>query len=226
MAAFLNFAMSILHDRNGRRVSAIAVGSRDGSKPMKTIGAIDRAQGASGRRAVTWLAAAALGVLLAQAATAQEARPPAQIPPAQVQEEKPGFFQSISRWFERGFANFKSGIGDAKSNIDNIGDKAATAGKNIGGQAADATKGAVDAMMKLPSARMVSGREKCDVSPNGAPDCRMAATSICQAKGFAGGQSVDFVSAEKCPAAVWMNRRQPEPGECVTETFVTRAVCQ
>ena len=146
---------------------------------------------------------------------------------------QPGFFESIGRWFENGFSSFKSGMKDAKGGIDNLGDKAATAGKNIGDKAAevgknaaDATKDAVDAVAKLPKARVVNGRERCEVSPNGAPDCRVAAQSICSAKGFAAGTSMDFVSAEKCPAAVWMNRRKPEPGECVTETFVTRAMCQ
>lgn len=134
--------------------------------------------------------------------------------------------ESIARWFEQGFNNIKSGFGNAKGNIDNLGEKAATAGKNIGDKAAEAGKNAAEAMKKLPATRVVDGHERCDVSPNGAPDCRAAAISICVAKGFASGSSVDFVSAEKCPPAVWMNRRKPEPGECTTETFVTRAMCQ
>jgi hypothetical protein len=194
------------------------------------------------RRPTGWndmlrLVAAMLVVVLAHApgpAVAEDARPP---PPAQTQPQpapsEPGIFESISRWFERGFANMKNGFKDAKGNIDNFGEKAATTGKTIGENAAeagknaaDATKGAVDAVVKLPKTRVVDGRERCEVAPNGAPDCRAAATAICTAKGFAGGTSVDFVSAEKCPAAVWMNRRKAEPGECVTETFVTRSMCQ
>lgn len=156
-------------------------------------------------------------------------------PPATQQEQKPdpGMFGSIGRWFEQGFANLKNTFSGAKTNIDGLGDKAANTGKSIGDKAAeagksaaDAAKNAADAMKKLPSTRVVDGRERCETATNGAPDCRAAALSICQAKGFAGGQSVDFVSAEKCPAAVWMNRRKAEPGECVTETFVTRAMCQ
>lgn len=173
-----------------------------------------------------------LGLLLARAAIAEEARPP-QTSPAEQQTKELGVFESISRWFERGFSGFKSGLDNAKGGIDDIGGKAANAGKNIGDKAAevgkgaaDATKGAVDAMKKLPATRVVDGRVQCNIAPNGAPDCRAAALSICQARGFAEGQSVDFVSAEKCPPAVWMNRRKAEPGECVTETFVTRAMCQ
>lgn len=177
------------------------------------------------RKAIAWFAAASL--LFAATALAEDVRPQ---PP---QQSEPGFFESIGRWFENGFSKFKNGMKDAKGGIDNLGDKAATTGKTIGEKAAevgknaaDATKGAVDAVAKLPKTRVVNGRERCEVSPNGAPDCRIAAQTICTAKGLTGGTSMDFVSAEKCPAAVWMNRRKPEPGECVTETFVTRAMCE
>lgn len=183
------------------------------------------------RKAMAWLVAASL--FLAATATAEEIRPPAPVPTQQQSKPEPGFFESIGRWFENGFAKMKNDMKSAKGGIDNLGDKAATAGKNIGDKAAevgknaaDATKDAVDAVAKLPKTRVVNGRERCEVSPNGAPDCRVAAQTICTAKGLAGGTSMDFVSAEKCPAAVWMNRRKPEPGECVTETFVTRAMCE
>jgi hypothetical protein len=186
------------------------------------------------RNAIAWLAAALLflaAIAFAQDVCAEDARPTQ--PPQQQSKPEPGFFESIARWFDNGFSKFKNGMKDAKGGIDNLGDKAATTGKTIGDKAAevgknaaDATKGAVDAVAKLPKTRVVNGRERCEVSPNGAPDCRVAAQSICSAKGLAGGTSMDFVSAEKCPAAVWMNRRKPEPGECVTETFVTRAMCE
>jgi hypothetical protein len=188
------------------------------------------------RKAMASFAAALL--LVAATAVAEEVRPPAPITPQQEQSKPEsksdsGFFESIGRWFENGFASLKNGMKDAKGGIDSLGDKAATTGKTIGEKAAqvgknaaDATKDAVDAVAKLPKTRVVNGRERCEVSPNGAPDCRVAAQSICSAKGLAGGTSMDFVSAEKCPAAVWMNRRKPEPGECVTETFVTRAMCE
>jgi len=199
---------------------------------MNSTGAKTQTVSRTGFNHLVWLAAAMLSLFLVHAAMAEEARQPP-TPPVQQQAKEPGVFESIGRWFERGFSNFKSGLNDAKGNIDNLGDKAANAGKNIGDKAAevgkgaaDATKGAVDAVTKLPSTRVVEGRERCDIAPNGAPDCGAAALMICKAKGFAGGQSVDFVSAEKCPAAVWMNRRKAEPGECVTETFVTRAMCQ
>jgi hypothetical protein len=196
---------------------------------MKNTGAKTQSLSQTGFNKRAWLAAAMLGLFLAQAATAEEARQP-QAPPAQQQTKEPGVFESIARWFENGFSNLKNGM---KGGIDNLGDKATNTGKTIGEKAAevgkgaaDATKGAVDAVKKLPATRVVEGRVQCDVAANGAPDCRAAALSICAAKGLASGTSMDFVSAEKCPAAVWMNRRKAEPGECVTETFVTRAMCQ
>ena len=202
---------------------------------MKRNRAMTESRRSTDRNATIWLAAVMLLAMpfLAASAAAEEIRPPAPVPTQQQSKPEPGFFQSIGRWFENGFSSFKNSMKDAKGSIDNLGDKAATAGKNIGDKAAevgknaaDATKDAVDAVAKLPKTRVVNGRERCEISPNGAPDCRVAAQSICSAKGLAGGTSMDFVSAEKCPAAVWMNRRKPEPGECVTETFVTRAMCE
>ena len=182
-------------------------------------------------RTAAWLATVLMVVVcIAQSVSAQQT--PTQ-PAQETQKQDSGVFASVGRWFEQGFANLKNTFSGAKTNIDDIGGKAANAGKTIGDKAAeagknaaDAAKGAADAVKKLPSTRVVEGHERCEIAANGAPDCRVAALTICQAKGFAGGQSVDFVSAEKCPAAVWMNRRKPLPGECVTETFVTRAMCQ
>jgi hypothetical protein len=203
------------------------------SMAMKRAGANIRIQTRTSRKYAGWLAAAMVvcTICLAPPAQTQEAQP-AQ-PAQQAQKQDTGVFGSIGRWFEQGFANLKNTLTGAKTNIDDIGGKAANAGKAIGDKAAeagknaaDAAKGAAEAVKKLPSTRVVEGHERCETAANGAPDCRVAALTICQAKGFAGGQSVDFVSAEKCPAAVWMNRRKPLPGECVTETFVTRAMCQ
>ncbi len=194
---------------------------------MTGITATARARAAGPRRGFVWLTAFVLVVAVTNQATAQETRQQ----PQQVEQQ--GVLESIARWLERGLASITSGLGNAKSNIDSLGEKAASASRNIGEKAAeagqsvaDATKGAVNEVMKLPATRMVQGHVRCDISPNGAPDCRSAALSLCASKGFSKGTSVDFVSAEKCPPAVWMDRRTPEPGECVMETFVTRALCQ
>jgi hypothetical protein len=191
--------------------------------------AIARAAGL--RQGFARLAATVLTFAMTSTAPAQDTRQDTRQPPQQV--EQPGVLESFARWLERGLSNITSGLGNAKSNIDNLGERAARTSRDIGEKAAeagksaaDATKGAVDEVIKLPSTRMVQGHVRCDISPNGAPDCRSAALSLCASKGFSKGTSVDFVSAEKCPPAVWMARRKPEPGECVMETFVTRALCQ
>ena len=69
---------------------------------------------------------------------------------------------------------------DAAANSKGFSDKAAKVGQGaaeVGKSAADATKNAVDAVAKLPTARMMSGRERCAIAPNGAPDCVAAAES-------------------------------------------------
>jgi hypothetical protein len=78
----------------------------------------------------------------------------------------------------------------------------------------------------LPQTRILSGRAKCAVAGNGAPDCRLAAEAVCRQNGRAGGRTLEIQSAEECPTQVWLTRRQPEPGECKMATYVTRAVCQ
>jgi hypothetical protein len=71
----------------------------------------------------------------------------------------------------------------------------------------------------------MSGRERCAVAPNGAPDCLVAAEALCRKHGFASGKSIDFTSAEECPARVLLGDRSVE-GECRTVTFISRAMCQ
>src|SRR5437588_379638 len=77
----------------------------------------------------------------------------------------------------------------------------------------------------LPAARVIAERAACPVAPNGAPDCRGAAETICKSHGFASGSSVDFQTVEKCPP-VALNRPDNEPAVCVIESYVTRALCQ
>ena len=89
----------------------------------------------------------------------------------------------------------------------------------------EGAKDAAGAVARIPNVRTVSGHEKCQVAPNGAPDCVAAANAICKAKGFDSGRSLDMTTAEICPAKVWMAGRSTGP-ECRTETFVSRAVCQ
>jgi hypothetical protein len=70
----------------------------------------------------------------------------------------------------------------------------------------------------------MSGREKCAVAPNGAPDCLAAAELLCKKHGYASGKSMDFTSAEECPAKVYLGGGPAS--ECHTVTFISRAMCQ
>jgi hypothetical protein len=179
----------------------------------------------------------------AQVSWAQDASPPPASQPAPP--EKPGVFQSIGRFFDQGASNFRDHLRGAKRKMDELGDDAAANNKAISDQAtkvgqgaadvgkgaADATisavgatKNAVDAVAKLPTARMMSGRERCAAAPNGAPDCVTAAEALCRKHGFTSGKSMDFTSAEECPPGTLLG--QTSRDECYTVTFINRAMCQ
>ncbi|HXD43871.1 MAG TPA: hypothetical protein VN655_01960 [Pseudolabrys sp.] len=160
-----------------------------------------------GYRAQTLLCA---GLLALSAATAL-----AQVAGAPDKKEDPGFFTSVGKWFDEQLSG-------AKSAFDNFGREAGAAAKTT----ADTAKDAADTFVKkLPATTVVSGHEVCRIAPNGAPDCETAATSICKAKGFKSGKSMDMTTAENCPARVYIAGRSTA-SECRTETFVSSALCQ
>lgn len=194
-----------------------------------------------------WLAVAAAGfacgwvMFAGPGALAQNFAPPpaaSEPAPAPPPPEKSGVFESIGRWFDQGAANFRDHLRGAKRKMDDLGDEAAanskgfsnqaaTAGKNAAEatkNAAEATKSAMDGLAKLPTARMMSGRERCVTAPNGAPDCLAAAEALCRKHGFSTGKSMDFTSAEECPARALLGGQSG--GECTTVTFISRAMCQ
>ena len=161
---------------------------------------------------------AALAVVAMVAAPVRAEPPP---PAPAAPQSKPGgdgFLDALNRWLDESASNFKSGMKGTQETLSGFGDAAKDAAK--------AAKDATDALTKLPTARGVTGRELCQNAPNGSPDCRMAAESICHAKGFSTGRSLDTQSAQKCPARIWLSGRLPAEGECAVETHVVRAVCQ
>jgi hypothetical protein len=156
-----------------------------------------------------------VGAILLSAATvmAQEApQPPA---------ESPGFFASIGRWFDQRVANIKSNLSGAASKVGNLSSEAGNAAKTT----VDTAKGAADAVIRIPTTRLVGGHEQCVLAANGAPDCVAAANAICKANGFASGKSTNTTTAEVCKAEVYLAGRSSGDG-CHTETFVSRAICQ
>ena len=193
------------------------------------MGAIQVPRFRSGRSAAS-LACACLFVTLfaAFSAVAQTGEKPATAQSAQNQD----FLAKVGRWFDEQFstlnsnvkdaqAKFDSNVKDAKSKIDDFGHEASIAAKT----GADVAKDAADQLARLPNSRVIKAHERCTLAANGAPDCNTAVLSVCKAKGFNNGKSLDMTTAEKCPAKVWISGRTPEPGECTTETFVSRVLC-
>lgn len=162
--------------------------------------------------------AAPLGVLVACLLTfaatvnAQERRGP---------PEEPGVFESIGRWLERQTDNLGSSFKDAGKGVENFGREAGVAAQTT----VEGAKDAAGAVVRIPTARVITGHEKCRIAPNGAPDCVAAATAMCKARGFQSGTSADMTTAEVCPAQVYLSGRSSGT-ECRTETFVSRALCQ
>jgi hypothetical protein len=73
---------------------------------------------------------------------------------------------------------------------------------------------------------MVTGRAVCPVSAAGGPDCKAAADTLCRSKGYSDGRSLTSDAVEKCSAKLLIPGRTRQPGDCKTESFVTRAWCQ
>jgi len=175
-----------------------------------------------------------------QAAPDQPAGPAPQVQPApgstfpaQPGGEKPGFIAEIGRWLDD--ARGKLGALPpppvppplpAPPPLPNEAAKdAANATQNAVRNAAEATKDAVNTIARIPVARVFEVRALCPLAPNGAPDCRVAATNVCRGKGFTAGDPVDVRSSENCPPAVVWSGRPPSAGECPTETVVLAAAC-
>ena len=198
-------------------------------------------------RGFAMLVAAGL-LALAQPAFAQDVADPPQAPaivqstppepatPEAQPARRPGFFKSVGHWFDQRGARFREHLRGAKDSANSLGGQAVENTRAIGGTAAqvgrtavgnavEATKDAVGAVGNLATARVMKGHERCGVAPNGAPDCLVAAQELCRKHGFSTGKSMDFTSAEECPAKVYLPGRQTA-ADCTTVTFISRAMCQ
>ena len=126
-------------------------------------------------------------------------------------DENPGLINEIGKLFEKS----KSLLPPLKSpseTIDDFNARTKDAGQSLSN-------------MAKPSI-MVSGRAACLVSANGAPDCKAGADKLCQSKGYKEGKSLDTDAAEKCSPKVFLPGHKRQPGDCKTENYVTRALCQ
>jgi hypothetical protein len=149
---------------------------------------------------------------------AAPALPPAQsapaaneaAPPTEKPAENPGLINEIGKMFDK--------LPTLKSPTETIDD--------LNARAKDAAKGATDTLSRITTSSMVTGRVLCQISANGAPDCKTASDKLCQTKGFKEGKSLLTDSAETCSAKVLIPGRARKPGDCHTDTYVTRALCQ
>lgn len=144
--------------------------------------------------------------------------PPAIEPPP---KSNPGLVEEIGKLLKESVTGLKesatgltSKLPSARETIDGINSSAKDATDNL------------SRINPIASQTMVSGRAACPAAANGAPDCKAASDRLCKEKGYKEGKSLDIESAEKCSARVYLSGRTGAPGECRTENFVTRAVCQ
>ena len=149
---------------------------------------------------------AALGVQPPQQSAPQ---PPAEQPPPR--EESPGLINELGKLWDKSI----SALPKVKSPSETLDDFNARA-KDAGDSLTNLAKPSI----------MVTGRAACAVASNGAPDCKLGADRLCQSKGYKEGKSLDTDAAEKCSAKVYIPGRKREPGDCKTENYVIKALCQ
>jgi hypothetical protein len=154
--------------------------------------------------------------------------------PAQPQPaNKPGFLHQLEVWWNDSFGDFDAKMKSAKDKLDDYNKQQNQAAKETSTateqalkDAAQVTKDAATAVVKLPTTRMFEFHERCQVAGNGAPDCQATATTACRTKGFDSGQPLDISTSQECPARVMLSGRPPVEGECKDVTFILRAVCR
>jgi hypothetical protein len=154
---------------------------------------------------------------------------PAQPSPA----NKPGFLHQLEVWWHDSFGDFDAKMKSAKDKLDDYNKQQNQAAKETSAateqalkDAAQVTKDAATAVVKLPTTRMFEFHERCQVAGNGAPDCQTTATAACRTKGFDSGQPLDISTSQECPARVMLSGRPPVEGECKDVTVILRAACR
>jgi hypothetical protein len=139
----------------------------------------------------------------------QQEPAPASLAPAQ--DENPGLINEIGKLWKKSKSILPT-LNSPQEAIEDFNARAKDAGESL-------------SQLAKPSL-MVTGRMACPVSANGAPDCKAGADKLCQSKGHKEGKSLDTDAAEKCSAKVYLPGHKREPGDCRTENYVTRALCQ
>ncbi|GAC1630934.1 MAG: hypothetical protein NVS4B4_13130 [Bradyrhizobium sp.] len=141
----------------------------------------------------------------------EPAAPPTPSPSPQPNEESPGLLDGMGKLFEKSLSIFPT--------LKSLGESA----EEFNARAKDAG----DSVSRLAKpSTMVAGRTICPASTNGAPDCKLGADKLCQAKGFKEGKSLNTDSAETCSPKVLIPGRTRKPDDCRTDNYVTSALCQ
>jgi hypothetical protein len=148
------------------------------------------------------------------------------LPPQPPPVEKRGFLNDFGRWWNDSIASFNAKMKDQQSKADDFNKQSADAAKDAATATQQVMKSAADALVHLPTSRLIEMHELCAIAGNGAADCASAATNACKSKGFNSGQPVDVRTAEKCSASLWVSGQNPVNGDCPVETVVLRAACQ
>jgi hypothetical protein len=182
----------------------------DGSDPRSaaTIRRTGLVVGSLAGCLIVFAAAQAQQQLQGSGAEAQPQPPAAEAPPPST---RPGFFDSVGRWF-----------GDSKAAIDSQFRSTQETLGTFGNQAKDAA----GSVVAIPGTRIITGRQLCPSASNGAPDCQQGVDSLCRAKGFQSGRTLEVASAHRCSVRGLISGRAQKEGPCPVETYVTRAVCQ
>jgi hypothetical protein len=136
---------------------------------------------------------------------------PQRIEPPAPRDENPGLINEIGKLFEKS-KSLLPPLKTPSETIDDFNARTKDAGQSLSNMAKPST--------------MVSGRAACLVSANGAPDCKAGADTLCQAKGFKDGKSLNTDSAETCSAKVLIPGRARKPDDCRTDNYVTSAMCR
>jgi hypothetical protein len=140
--------------------------------------------------------------------------------------EKRGFLNDVGKWWDKSVSDFNAKMKDQQTKLDEYNKQQKAAAKDAAAATNEAMKNAADAMVWLPTSKMIETQETCAIAGNGAADCQAAATKACMSKGFKTGQPLDVRTAEKCNASLWVSGQNPATAECPVETVVLRAACQ
>ena len=154
------------------------------------------------------------------AGTAPAATPPTGLP------TPPEVIGALGRLLNQSINNVGAA---ANAGVKGAGETLGATSSAAGDLARGVRSGVTDAagtVARLPLSNVVAGFQRCAIAGNGAPDCGVASVALCRSKGFSSGSSIDITSSRKCPPSVWTQGREPIPGECQDESFVSRAMCQ